>query len=50
MAPITGRVPDPKAAPSEDRRKAIERTLEYMGLKAGTPMEEIKIDTVFVGS
>ena len=47
---ITGRVPDPKAAASEDRRKAMERSLEYMGLKPGTPMEEVKVDTVFIGS
>ena len=50
VVPITGRVPDPKAAPSEDRRRAMERSLEYMGLKAGTPMEEVKVDTVFIGS
>ena len=28
----------------------MERSLEYMGLKAGTPMEEVKVDTVFIGS
>jgi 3-isopropylmalate/(R)-2-methylmalate dehydratase large subunit len=50
VVPITGAVPDPKAALSEDRRKAMERSLEYMGLKAGTPMEEVKVDTVFIGS
>jgi 3-isopropylmalate/(R)-2-methylmalate dehydratase large subunit len=50
VVPITGNVPDPKAAASDDRRKAMERSLEYMGLKAGTPMEEVKVDTVFIGS
>ena len=50
VVPITGRVPDPKAAASEDQRRAMERSLEYMGLKAGTPMEEVKVDTVFIGS
>ncbi|MGE3743686.1 MAG: 3-isopropylmalate dehydratase large subunit [Geminicoccaceae bacterium] len=50
VVPITGRVPDPKAAASEDRRRAMERSLDYMGLKAGTPMEEVKVDTVFIGS
>ena len=50
VVPITGTVPDPKAAPSEDRRRAMERSLEYMGLKAGTPMEQVKVDTVFIGS
>jgi 3-isopropylmalate/(R)-2-methylmalate dehydratase large subunit len=50
VVPITGIVPDPKAAASDDRRKSMERSLEYMGLKAGTPMEEVKVDTVFIGS
>ena len=50
VVPITGAVPDPKAATSEDRRRAMERSLEYMGLKPGTPMEEVKVDTVFIGS
>ena len=34
VVPITGDVPDPKAAASEDRRRAMERSLEYMGLEA----------------
>jgi 3-isopropylmalate/(R)-2-methylmalate dehydratase large subunit len=50
VVPITGAVPDPKAASSEDRRRAMERSLQYMGLEPGTPMEEIKVDTVFIGS
>ena len=50
VVPITGKVPDPKAAASEDRRRAMERSLEYMGLKPGTPMEQVKVDTVFIGS
>ena len=50
VVPISGAVPDPKAAPSEDRRRAMERSLEYMGLRPGTPMEEVKVDTVFIGS
>ena len=50
VVPITGKVPDPKAAASDDQRRAMERSLEYMGLKAGTPMEEVKVDTVFIGS
>jgi 3-isopropylmalate/(R)-2-methylmalate dehydratase large subunit len=41
-------LPDPTA--SEADQKAFERALEYMGLEAGTPIEEIKIDTVFLGS
>jgi 3-isopropylmalate/(R)-2-methylmalate dehydratase large subunit len=50
VVPITGAVPDPKGAPSDDRRRAMERSLQYMGLEPGTPMEEIKVDTVFIGS
>jgi 3-isopropylmalate/(R)-2-methylmalate dehydratase large subunit len=50
VVPITGAVPDPKAAASEDHRRAMERSLEYMGLKPGTPMEQVKVDTVFIGS
>lgn len=50
VVPITGRVPDPKDAPTPERRAAMERALAYMGLEPGTPMESIKIDTVFIGS
>ncbi len=50
VVPITGAVPDPKAEKSDDRRRAMERSLEYMGLKPGTPMEQVKVDTVFIGS
>jgi 3-isopropylmalate/(R)-2-methylmalate dehydratase large subunit len=41
-------LPDPLA--SEADRKAFDRALEYMDLKAGTPIEQIKIDRVFLGS
>ncbi|MBI4184249.1 MAG: 3-isopropylmalate dehydratase large subunit [Proteobacteria bacterium] len=47
---ITGRVPDPAAAPSEARQKAIASSLDYMGLKANTPMQDIAVDKVFIGS
>ena len=47
---ITGRVPDPKAAGSDDRRRAMERSLEYMGLEPNKPMNDIFIDKVFIGS
>jgi 3-isopropylmalate/(R)-2-methylmalate dehydratase large subunit len=50
VLPITSHVPDPKAEPDENRRKAIERALEYMGLKAGTKLTDISIDKVFIGS
>jgi 3-isopropylmalate/(R)-2-methylmalate dehydratase large subunit len=50
VAPITSSVPDPAAAGSEQERKGLERALEYMGLKAGTPLEDLSIDRVFIGS
>ena len=50
VAPITGRVPMPASLPTESERKAAEHALEYMGLEGGTPMQEIRIDTVFIGS
>jgi 3-isopropylmalate/(R)-2-methylmalate dehydratase large subunit len=48
--PITGRVPDPNAASDENHRAAIARALDYMGLTPGTPLAEVKIDRVFIGS
>ncbi|HMA14969.1 MAG: 3-isopropylmalate dehydratase large subunit [Bacteroidota bacterium] len=50
VVPITGRVPDPESARDENKRQAMLRALDYMGLKAGTPMTEIKVDKVFIGS
>ena len=50
VAPITATVPDPADAPTEQERKGLERALEYMGLKAGTPLAEVAIDRVFIGS
>ena len=50
VAPITATVPDPAATANEQDRKGLERALEYMNLKAGTPLEEVEIDRVFIGS
>ena len=47
---ITGRVPDPDAAASPERREAMIRTLTYMGLRPGQPLSEISIDRAFIGS
>ncbi|MCR2802955.1 3-isopropylmalate dehydratase large subunit [Paenibacillus soyae] len=47
---ITSRVPNPADLPTENERKAAEKALEYMDLKPGTPMTEIEIDYVFIGS
>jgi 3-isopropylmalate/(R)-2-methylmalate dehydratase large subunit len=48
--PITGRVPDPIGAGDPGRRAGMERALAYMGLRPGTPLAEIRIDRVFIGS
>ncbi len=47
---ISGRVPDPKQAASAEQRRAIERALDYMGLQPNTPMSEIAVERVFLGS
>lgn len=50
VVPITGRVPDPELFADEAKKTAARRMIEYMGLTVGTPMEEIPIDKVFIGS
>jgi 3-isopropylmalate/(R)-2-methylmalate dehydratase large subunit len=50
VVPITGRVPNPESARDENKRQAMLRALDYMGLKADTPMTEVKVDKVFIGS
>lgn len=47
---ITGTVPDPKNAKTEEEARSVTHALEYMGLEPNTPMEKIKIDKVFIGS
>lgn len=47
---ITASVPDPANEPDPLRRASMERSLEYMGLEAGTKMEDIAVDKVFIGS
>jgi 3-isopropylmalate/(R)-2-methylmalate dehydratase large subunit len=46
---VTDRIPEPDKVPGHSR-KDIENALDYMGLKPGTPVENIPIDTVFIGS
>ena len=50
VMPVTGRVPDPNGIALEDDRKAAENALEYMDLEPDTPIQDVKIDRVFLGS
>ncbi len=50
IAPINGKIPDPKDVKDLNRRNAIKRSLEYMGLKPKQKIKDIKIDRVFIGS
>jgi len=50
VAPIDGVVPDPADAPNEDRRRMMQRSLDYMGLAPGTAMTDVTIDRAFIGS
>jgi len=47
---IDGRVPDPAEIEDQNQRRTVERALEYMGLKPNTPIAEIAVDRVFIGS
>ncbi|KUG55567.1 3-isopropylmalate dehydratase [Kocuria rosea subsp. polaris] len=48
--PLSQSVPDPEDIGDENDKANARRALEYMGLAAGTPMKEIPVDTVFLGS
>ena len=50
VAPVTDRVPDPASFQNAGDRESAERALEYMGLEPNTPIQEISIDRVFIGS
>jgi 3-isopropylmalate/(R)-2-methylmalate dehydratase large subunit len=50
VRPVTGSVPAPEEFESEAEREATERALQYMDLKPGTPISEITLDRVFIGS
>jgi 3-isopropylmalate/(R)-2-methylmalate dehydratase large subunit len=50
VAPITGFVPDPAKVSDENKKAAMLRALEYMGLTPGTKLTDVKIDKVFIGS
>ncbi len=50
VAPVDGVVPDPASYADAAEREAVERALRYMALEPGTPIGEIRIDRVFIGS
>ena len=50
VSPITGLVPDPEKESNEERKSAMYRSLEYMGLKPNMKISDIKVDTIFIGS
>ncbi len=47
---ITGRIPEPSTAPDAAKKDSMKRALDYMGLVPGTPLEEVPVDRVFIGS
>lgn len=49
-APVTDTIPDPREETDAEKRSEMESTLDYMDLKPGTPISEIKVDKVFIGS
>ena len=49
-APLGTAVPDPELMPDENDKANARRALEYMGLQAGTPLRDVHVDTVFLGS
>ena len=49
-APLGSAVPDPEHMADDNDKAAARRALEYMGLTAGTPLRDVRVDTVFVGS
>ena len=50
VLPISGQVPNPADETDEAKRAAMTRALDYMGLEAGTALQDIAIDRVFIGS
>lgn len=50
VAPITGNVPNPADFEDPGKQDAAQASLDYMGLEAGTPMQEVAVNTVFIGS
>ena len=50
VIPVSGAIPDPKLETDPKRQTALNRKMEYMGLKPGQQVSDIKVDRVFIGS
>jgi 3-isopropylmalate/(R)-2-methylmalate dehydratase large subunit len=50
VAPVTAAIPDPASMKDATEQKAAAAALEYMGVKAGTPITDLKLDRIFIGS
>ena len=50
VVPVTGVIPDPEKEKDEDKKASMNRSLNYMGLKANTNITDIKVDRIFIGS
>ncbi|MEM7169912.1 MAG: 3-isopropylmalate dehydratase large subunit [Pseudomonadota bacterium] len=50
VVPITGTIPAPEDARDDQKRQAISRSLDYMGLEAGAAINQVPVDKVFIGS
>ncbi len=50
VAPVDARVPDPASVDDRVKADGMQKALQYMGLQAGTPIEDIAVDKVFIGS
>ncbi|MFO1158044.1 MAG: 3-isopropylmalate dehydratase large subunit [Reyranellaceae bacterium] len=48
--PIVAAIPDPSTAPDAAKKDSMRRALDYMGLVPGTPLEQVPVDRVFIGS
>ncbi len=50
VAPVDAHVPDPTSVDDKVKADGMQKALQYMGLEAGTPIEDIAVDKVFIGS
>ncbi len=50
VLPIDGKIPDPASVAEESKRESMQRSLAYMGLTPGTPLKQVPVNRVFIGS